>query len=328
MASSGESRAGSRPSDPLMEHLARQGLSANSESLFRTLLDNLHEGVYFVDPDRRILYWNHAAEEITGFTEDEVLGTSCADGILMHADEAGNVLCHNSCPMRACMDHGGQARALVYLHHKEGHRVPVQIAASAIHDDAGNVIGGLETFYDATSTMAAVAEIEQLKELSLLCPLTGVGNRRYAEQTLRQRIEEMQRNGSQLAVLFLDIDHFKTFNDTHGHATGDLVLQMTARTLAGAMRSYDFLGRWGGEEFVAILPNMKPGDVAGFADRLRSLVQHSTREMSSGKVSVTVSIGAHICRPGDTPETAVAAADTLMYESKRRGRNTVTVDAE
>jgi diguanylate cyclase (GGDEF)-like protein/PAS domain S-box-containing protein len=294
--------------------------------LFRTLLDSLHEGVYFVDPERCIQYWNHGAEEITGYAAEEVVGRSCADNILVHVSEEGQSLCLNGCPLQACISDGEDRNNRVFLHHKEGHRVPVQVTASAIRGDDGHIIGGLETFFDASSTIAALDEIDRLKELSLLCPLTGVGNRRYTEETLSHRIDEMKRQKSRLAVLFFDIDHFKAFNDTYGHAVGDVVLKMTARTLAGAMRSYDFLGRWGGEEFVAILSNMTPIEVESMAERLRMLVENSSRTLSENRLKVTVSIGAYVCSPEDTGESAIATADGLMYESKSKGRNRVTMN--
>ena len=292
--------------------------------LFRLLLDNVHDGVYFVDPERRIQYWNKSAERITGYSADEVLDRCCADNILVHVDENGTQLCRGQCPLAATIADGEKRQARVFLHHKEGHRVPVSVATVQISDARGRVLGGLETFYDASAVMAALEDIEALRSQALVCPLTGVGNRAYAEQVLTQKVEEMKRLDYDLGILFFDVDHFKTVNDTHGHDVGDVALKMVARTLAGGLRGSDFLARWGGEEFIAILPRLPQSKMARLAERLRMLVASSAGDAGGGAPRVTVSIGAYACRRDDTPESAIARADKLMYQSKAGGRDRVT----
>lgn len=297
------------------------------QGLFRTLMDSLHEGVYFVDPNRVIQYWNKTAEQITGFTPEEVVGKRCADNVLMHVDQRGRGLCRGRCPLAATMDDGTGREATVFLHHKDGHRMPVRVRVAAVRDSAGAIIGGLETFADATAQLAAMDELEDLKQMALICPLTGIGNRRYAERVLAQRVREASEEGTRMAVIFADVDHFKKFNDTHGHQVGDVVLKMVAQTLSGALRASDFVGRWGGEEFVVILPRLKPTELDAIANRLRLLVESSSRETSEGRICVTISMGAYLCAPEDTAEAAVAGADALMYQSKQEGRNRVTTNA-
>jgi diguanylate cyclase (GGDEF)-like protein/PAS domain S-box-containing protein len=292
--------------------------------LFRLLLDNLHEGVYFVDTDRAILYWNKGAERISGYSADEVTGRKCSDGILTHVDDEGTCLCTGACPLAATIRDGCPHDSRIYLKHKDGHRLPVEVGVSPIRDATGTIIGGIETFHDASTMMAAIEEAERLKDLALLCPLTGLGNRRYTEEVLAQRMDEMKRKETVLGLLFFDVDHFKKINDSFGHHIGDIVLKMVARTLAAAMRSYDFLGRWGGEEMLAILPLTEEDEIKGIAERLRLLVKHSSQSSSKGKLSVSVSIGAYVCKPEDTVHSAVASADLLMYQSKNKGRNRVT----
>lgn len=297
----------------------------NDPGLFKTLLDNLHEGVYFVDPERRILYWNKGAERISGFTSEEVTGHSCADNILMHVDERGTALCTTACPLAATLGDCQDRFTRVFLHHKDGHRVPVRVAVAVVRDEQGQVLGGLETFHDDTPVIAALRELEDLKQTALLCPLTGVGNRKMSEDILKRRLAEASSTGSHLAALFVDVDRFKSINDTYGHTVGDVVLKMVAKTLANAVRSYDFVGRWGGEEFIAILPNMRLTDLESFAERMRLLVQSASRTVSRDKLVVTVSVGACLSKAEDTPKSIVERADQLMYLSKTHGRNRVTV---
>ncbi len=117
----------------------------------------------------------------------------------------------------------------------------------------------------------------------------------------------------------MDIDHFKAVNDRFGHPTGDQVLIMVARTLDLATRPFDLVGRWGGEEFLAVVTNVGRGDLVGVADRFRALVRSSNlRERS---VSVTVSAGAALAEVDDTPESLLERVDRLLYLSKREGRD-------
>ncbi|NJL71660.1 MAG: sensor domain-containing diguanylate cyclase [Candidatus Competibacteraceae bacterium] len=296
------------------------------DQLYRCLLDNLAEGVYFTDTHRRIQYWNRGAEQITGYEAEEVLGRSCANNILVHTDFGGKSICHGACPLAATMKDTECRTERLFLRHKEGHRIPVVTTTVAILDAAGVVIGGLESFHDVTTEMAALAQVEELKAKSLLCSLTGVGNRRYAEQMLESKFEEMRRNQSSLGIVFMDVDRFKAINDRHGHKVGDLALKIIARTLSNAMRGYDFLGRWGGEEFIAILPNMQRPQLSEFAERLRALVEESSAAISNGSLVLTISLGAVVAGPEDDIGDVLTRADLLMYRSKQNGRNQVTMD--
>ena len=112
-----------------------------NEDFYRKILDNLFDGVYFVDRDRVITYWNKGAEKITGYDAGQVMGRSCRDNILNHVTANGVQLCLTNCPLASTMEDGKQREAEVYLHHADGHRLPVTVRASPIYDEQGNIIG-------------------------------------------------------------------------------------------------------------------------------------------------------------------------------------------
>src|SRR6478672_11885933 len=116
------------------------GLSA--QGFYRRLLDNLADGVYFVDLDRRITYWNKAAEAISGYSSDEVVGRCCSDNVLVHTGDDGCHLCLKGCPLLASIETGSNQWAEVFLKHKRGHRVPVAVRVSAMTNSKGETIGG------------------------------------------------------------------------------------------------------------------------------------------------------------------------------------------
>jgi diguanylate cyclase (GGDEF)-like protein/PAS domain S-box-containing protein len=281
--------------------------------------------VYVTDRDRRIVLWSRGAERISGYPSAEVLGRRCSDNILIHVDDHGAPLCLGRCPLADTLLDGETRGAEVHLHHRDGHRVPVRVRVSPILDAADRIVGAVEVFSPHGAHLAALQRIEELEALAYLDALTGVGNRRYTEQTLQARLEELRRYGWSFAVLFIDIDNFKELNDAHGHDVGDAVLRMVARTLAGSLRSFDFLGRWGGEEFLAVVPMQLEAQLAPLAGRCRALVESAVLEHGSAPVRVTVSIGATIAGANDTLDGLVARADGLMYRSKAEGRNRVTL---
>lgn len=297
------------------------------EDFYRNLLDNLYDGVYFVDRGRTISYWNKGAERLSGFAADEVLGSCCRDNILVHMDHQGRMLCAEGCPLAATMEDGAERQAEIFMRHKSGHRLPVQVRVAPIRDAEGRVTGAVEVFSDNSARMADLQKIEELQQQAFFDPLTALANRRYLELTLQTRLEEMARYGWRFGVLFLDVDHFKQINDRHGHETGDAALQMVAKTLAHCSRSFDTVGRWGGEEFVAIVVGVDGKDITATAERYRQVIAHSALGTGTETVRMTVSIGATLAAPGDTPQSLVKRADGLMYQSKLAGRNCVTSDS-
>ncbi len=297
----------------------------STEEFYKNLLDNLYDGVYFVDKDRTITYWNRGAERITGYMSDEVTGRCCADNILKHIDEKGIPLCDGGCPLSETLSDGMLRSAEVYLLHKDGHRVPISVRVAPIRDDRGQITGAVEIFTDNTPQAAALERIAEYEKIMYIDPLTELANRRYTDITLNARHEEMERYGWPFGVIFIDIDHFKQINDRYGHDAGDEVLKMIAKTLSKSLRSFDVLGRWGGEEFVGVIANVDADELIVTANRFRMLVEQSRRSSVSPD-KVTVSIGATLARPGDTIAELLKRADKLMYESKAAGRNRVTLD--
>ena len=292
---------------------------------YKRLLDNLYDGVYFVDCDRRITYWNKAAETLTGYKVSEVIGTCCSDNILMHVNEKGDNLCQTQCPLSKTMASGQMQEADAYLHHKNGHRVPVSIRTSPIMNKENRIIGAVEIFSDNSAKQVLLQKVEVLQKLALLDPLTKVGNRRYAEINLQAKLDEMLRYGWRLGILFVDVDYFKKINDAYSHNAGDKVLKMVAATLENNIRNSDMVGRWGGDEFVVILSNTDESQLYGVASKLRALVEKSAFFADKDIINVTVSIGATIAQANDTIDTLVKRADKLGYQSKVSGRNRITV---
>jgi diguanylate cyclase (GGDEF)-like protein/PAS domain S-box-containing protein len=288
---------------------------------YKAILDHLSEGVYVVAPDRRILYWNPAAEQMTGYEAKQVVGQCCANNILRHVDGTGHELCTRGCSVEATLRDGQEREADVYLHHKNGHRVPVHAKVAPIRNSGRQVVAAVQIFRDNSQELALFRRLTELERSALLDALTEVPNRRFLEQHLDRCFDERKRYGWTFGVVFLDIDRFKDVNDTYGHEAGDKALKMVSRTLASNLRSSDVLGRWGGEEFLILCPNIDAHYLRTLADRLRVLVEASNISFGPHTLQVTVSVGATVPRPRETARGLLRRVDRLMYQSKRAGRN-------
>lgn len=294
------------------------------------ILDGLNDGLYLVDLERRITYWNRAAERITGYKAGDVTGQFCQSNILMHCSESGEPLCLGPCPLARTLRDGQTREALVYLHHAAGHRVPVNVRVMPVIE-GGLITGAVEIFTEDISLALALDRIEELQKVVMLDPLTGIGNRRMIHARLELADHDWAQRGVLYGMVMADIDHFKMVNDAFGHETGDRVLKMVAASMSAGLRAHDYLGRWGGEEFVALICGIDASGLEAAAERLRMLVErsvifpdHDDRRDETG-VGVTISLGAALVQPGDTLDSLLERADRALYASKSMGRNRVTM---
>lgn len=288
----------------------------------RELVEHLHDGVYFVDRERRILLWNTAAEEISGWSRQEVIGRFCQDNILRHVDDDGRLLCHDGCPLLEVLADGRRREHRIYLRHREGYRVPVHVRVAPVRDDSGAIVGAVETFADETGRDTLHERLRELETLALLDPLTGLTNRRGLENQLQARLEELRRFGWPFGILLIDLDDFKEINDTRGHAMGDQMLRMVARTLGAGARGFDTVGRWGGDEFVVVVANVTLDRLLRIGERICHLIERSELPDFPG-LSTTCSVGAASARTEEAISDLLARADRLMYRAKDEGGNRV-----
>lgn len=280
------------------------------KQFYQGLLDQISDGVYFVNTDRQITYWNGGAERITGYSADEVLGHSCSGGILRHVNDAGRQLCLNGCPLAAVMKDGKPLEAHVHLHHKDGHRAPVTVRGQALRSPDGTTVGSVEVFSSRLSNPYSGQRRTRVDDS--LDPVTGLPLRRFGELHLQTLMRAVAEQTTTLGVLYIDADHFKNVNDTFGHRTGDEVLRMVGQSLANGLRRGDIPVRWGGEEFLALLPGADQAGLHATAERVRMLAENSWIQKGEAQARVTVSVGATMAVPDETAEDLVDRADGFM----------------
>ena len=173
--------------------------------------------------------------------------------------------------------------------------------------------------------------LEAIRTESLTDPLTGLGNRKYFDRSIESAVENAQTSGEPLSLLMFDIDHFKSFNDSYGHLTGDQVLRLVGMSLKQTIKGQDITARYGGEEFAVVLPNTALRQALTVADHIRrAVMSKELKKKSTGEIlgRVTISVGVSMLKPGDDTDSLIERADACLYAAKRNGRNRVICEVD
>ncbi|MBI2313118.1 MAG: diguanylate cyclase [Betaproteobacteria bacterium] len=279
------------------------GLKLEQDKL-TTIIQSAGEGIVVTDAAGAVVLVNPAAERLLGKSAEVI----CRQGFLNLLDDPK--------AMRSWLSEQGEGPPSSYLYN---HRI-LDVSAATIRAADGHTVGSAALLRDVTEQRRLE---EELRRQSVTDALTGVYNRRHLDEVLLAEHARARRYSLSLSVLMLDVDHFKRFNDQHGHDTGDRVLKAIATTLKGALRNHDIACRYGGEEFMAILPNTTQSGGYAVAERLRKDIE----ELAVEGLKVTASIGVgtfpHVGQ--DSPEALIQAADGALYQAKNSGRNRVRV---
>ncbi len=280
----------------------------------RTVFENTSEGIIITDPERRILAVNRAFTEITGYSEQEALGETPSLLQSGRHDEAFYQA------MWATLEATGQWRGEFWNRRSNGDIYPQLSTISAVQDQAGRLTHYIAVFGDITQLKRSEEELYRLAHQDAL---TGLPNRALLRARLEQSISRAQREGSMLALLFLDLDLFKSVNDTLGHPVGDALLQSVATAMATKVRAADSIARLGGDEFVVLMETIEEPNVAAqLSRRLLDVFAHPF-DAGGRELYITASIGISIFpMDGQDMDALLSNADVAMYQAKEHGRNT------
>lgn len=295
----------------------------DKQNLYLNIINNIEEGVYIVDRTRTITFWNKAAEEITGYTPEEIVGRHCPETPLDHVDINGYPLCSLNCPLVKTMLDNKACEDLVYVKTKSGDRVPIKAKFIPIEED-GNVVGAIEIFSRNSQRIFDDNIVVSLRDIALHDRLTKLPNRNYLHKVLEHRLTEFKVNDKMFVMLFGDIDNFRYVNNTYGHDAGDIVLQSIANLFLNNSRSDDLICRWGGEEFIGIYPINAINEALNIAEKIRRTVEETPIKVTDkDTINLTISLGATTPNKDDTLKTLIERADLLMYQAKDSGKNKV-----
>jgi diguanylate cyclase (GGDEF)-like protein/PAS domain S-box-containing protein len=277
------------------------------------LFEQGNEGVIITDPQRNIIKVNPAFTRISGFSEAEALGRNPR----MLSSGRHDRAFHQA--MWAAVDSASHWQGEIWNRRKDGSLYPQWLSLSRLVDAAGTTTHYIASFSDITLRKQAE---ESIRRLAYFDALTGLPNRALLGDRAAQALQLAQRQGEPMALMFLDLDHFKNVNDSLGHRVGDCLLVALAARFKAVLREQDTLARMGGDEFVLLLPNT---DASGAAHVAGKLLQAATLpyHIEQHELTITPSIGIALYPPdGDDFDTLARCADAAMYSAKQDGRNT------
>jgi PAS domain S-box-containing protein len=279
------------------------------QKFYWTLLDTLKDGVYFANKQRKITFWNKAAEVITGYKNNEMLGRFCGDNLLIHIDEEGNSLCTGPCPLSRTMETGEVYEEKIYLHHKDGHRVPVFVRTTPVYGSKDEIIGAVEIFTDLSSR-EALTNIHALDKPDLLSSLSGLPTRQYLEMNLKLKFFEWEEFQHVFGVFHIKINGLEAVKKAYGSEVAEGVVKTFSRTLIHNVTPCDMIGEWAEGEFLGIAGYGDETRLSGTANRYRLLLENTDlSSITEDDVSfITFSVGDALVSQEDTPEKLVERA--------------------
>jgi len=268
-------------------------------------------------PGPIIVYVNPAFTALTGYNADEVIGQSTR---LLHGPKTDP---QTVAAARAAMEAQRPIRVELLNYSRDGEEFWIDTNIVPLRDTHGRVTHFATIGRDLTATRQLQ---EELRLMASTDPLTGLLNRRRFLERAEADFQRSQRYRHELAVVMLDIDHFKAINDSHGHFAGDQALIGMSRACEKLLRNTDILGRWGGEEFVILMPETPLAGAAILAERLREELAQLAVATTAGPLHFTVSAGVAARGEPDAGITDIMhRADSALYAAKQRGRNRIQI---
>ena len=304
----------------MMDRWAAEAV-CRENALASITLDSIGEGVVRTDLRGNVTYLNRFAEKMSGWFREEALGRPVADVLRLIDSVSGAVL-----PNAVVTVTQGDRSAIATtkctnctLVRRDGLEFGIENRVAIIHDQDGDAIGAVISFRDVSTARAASLEMSRVAQHDVL---TRLPNRTLFDDRLTQAISLAERQGKQLAVLFVDVDQFKRINDTLGHGVGDKLLRSVAGRLTACIRRTDTVSRLGGDEFLILLSQVEHAEDAAVTARkiLRAIASPHIIDNKSLDVNVSVG-GSTYPADGQDAESLVRQADVAMYEAKQHGRN-------
>lgn len=259
-----------------MEDIMSEFQNETFLDFFSSVLSYLDEGVYYVDRNRQILYWNQGAQRLTGYSEKEVVGRYCQDNLLEHVLDDGTCLCLELCPLAATILDGKCRKANVFLHHKEGHRVPISVQTLPIKDNDGKVLGALEVFLENPETDDKNEKLKLLAKLAYLDNTTNLPNQNYMMMKLKAILEELRRSSCMYGAVMERIDNYTELSNEFAVPILDRILHTAGNTLHTNIPATGIISRWDHQTFLIIVPNTNEQNIEILGRRLSQLVEQST----------------------------------------------------
>ena len=298
------------------------------QTIYRTVLAELPVGVYFVDREHHIVFWNRGAEEITGYLSQQVLGHHMGENFLEHVDQENRRLTGTELPLMAALRDGKSIEKQVTVRHKDGHPVQLRLRAAPLRNDSGRLVGAAE-YFEPIEPQPWQNERKNVLEIhGCMDSVTGAMNRGYTETQLQEHFETFERHQVPFGVLVIQVDGLEQVKTKHGAGAMTSVMKLVGHTLLNGLRTPDQLGRWTDSEFLIVAAECGGAEAARVGERLRKMVSGAEAAWWGDPLRVTLSCGVAAVKDGDDARAVVQRAERALQRAVADGGNGLVLEHE
>lgn len=290
----------------------------NEPEILRSALEATPVGLYIVDRQRKIMLWSDGAERLTGYLRQEVIGHCCRENLLDHCDASGARVCETACPLTSAIQNGYASDRVLYLKHKDGHRVPVRVFATGLRNAHGSVVGAMETFHEQTVVTARVTGSDNTVQLSSR-PLALAPTRPLTLALLREALGASRAQMTGCGVACIEIAQYDQFKATHTRTAANQMMDSIGASIRQMLRQTDQVGRWSESQLLVVLPGCHASSLETVTSRLAAVAHQSHIKWWGDELSVSVQVRGVMARENEDPEAVAARAVAAVVTQNGEG---------
>ena len=296
-----------------------------NKSNYQNLLNNLYEGIYYVDHKKIIKYWSSGAERITGYSSDEVLGKRCSEDILKPKSLDGREMCKTNCILTDTLKTGSFVQTEIYITHKNGHKILIALRVAPMFNHIGKIVGVTQIFTDSKDNIELDEKEAESRKTAYFDPITKLPNKSSFEMVLNSTFSGFRRNNWSFGVFLFTVDDFNKLKKNYDLESCNEIMREVSSAIVDNLRPFDTLGIWSELEYAAIVINVDNDKLKLIGERIKILIEKITIPVGKGSIKLTLSIGASLALINDSSEILMSRVKSHLEHGIIKGGNCLTI---
>jgi len=288
---------------------------------YKNLIENLFEGLLYVDSQDRIKYWSKGAEKITGYSSSEVFDKKFSEDLLCPTDSEGKQFIGERSLFATTITTGRLKQFELLISHKDGHKIAISARIAPMYDSNDQVVGATQLFTDNKDHLKSLLADSREYQKSFFDPITQLPNNVSLEMAIDAKLCEFRRYNRPFGILLVEIDEHEKLSSIYGIEFGKNVLTRVSELITKDLRPFDVAGRWSDKEFAIVLVNVREDSVEMIGNRIRKIIEEAEFVIGKGSINLTISVGGIIATPHDTSESLIEKLQTTVDNCIHMGGN-------
>lgn len=287
-----------------------------------SIVNSLYDALFFLDRNGKFLFWNNAAQAITGYEKEEILGSVYPNSPLKFGDENGKIPTLEHCPIRLTLNDGNIRKEEMYMSHKAGYRVPCTLKITPLRNVEGVIAGVIVIFVDNFTRVLEYEKMKALAKMALFDTLTGVPNRQYMDMKFGDLVEKRDHTQKEFGAMIIAIDNLKSYTGN----LGSRVLKTIARTIHDNITEQSFMGRWEREFFLILMDPANQSIMSNLASRIKMNIKNAAFKDGDYIVNMSVSIVGTMSLPNESKEALMDRLFRKLNKTREEGIGHISID--